>query len=90
MMEKELVRTAVCHVLDELRQHPIPLGVSNRHVHLSQTDYQQLFPDQPLAVKKSPETTRTICRRTDSHRCRPERSSEKRPYSRTVTQSEPD
>lgn len=53
MMEKELVRTAVCHVLDELRQRPIPLGVSNRHVHLSQTDYQQLFPDQPLAVKKA-------------------------------------
>ena len=52
MMEKELIRSAVCNVLDELRQRPIPLGVSNRHVHLSQADYQALFPDQPLAVKK--------------------------------------
>lgn len=53
MMEKELIRTAVCHVLDEMRQRPIPLGVSNRHVHLSQADYQALFPEQPLAVKKA-------------------------------------
>ena len=54
MMEKELViRTAVCHVLDELRQRPIPLGVSNRHVHLSAVDYQALFPDHPLTVKKA-------------------------------------
>lgn len=52
MMEKELVKTAVCHVLDEMRQRPIPLGVSNRHVHLSEADYQVLFPNQPLAVKK--------------------------------------
>lgn len=53
MMEKEFIRTAVCHVLDEMRQRPIPLGVSNRHVHLSQADYQALFPEQPLAVKKA-------------------------------------
>lgn len=53
MMEKELIRTAVCNVLDEMRQRPIPLGVSNRHVHLSQADYQALFPEQPLAVKKA-------------------------------------
>jgi phosphate propanoyltransferase len=53
MMEKELIRTAICNVLDEMRQRPIPLGVSNRHVHLSQADYQVLFPEQPLAVKKA-------------------------------------
>ncbi len=52
MMEKELVKNAVCHVLDEMRQRPIPLGVSNHHLHLSAADYQALFPNQPLAVKK--------------------------------------
>ncbi len=52
MMEKELIKTVVCHVLDELRQRPIPLGVSNHHVHLSAADYQALFPNQPLTVKK--------------------------------------
>jgi phosphate propanoyltransferase len=53
MMEKELIRTAVCHVFEAMRQRPIPLGISNRHVHLSAADYQALFPNQPLTVKKA-------------------------------------
>lgn len=52
MMEKELIRTAICNVLDEMRQRPIPLGISNRHVHLSEADYDVLFPNIPVAVKK--------------------------------------
>lgn len=51
-MEKALLEPVVSKILDEMRLRPIPLGVSNRHLHLSQQDYQQLFPQQPLVEKK--------------------------------------
>lgn len=51
-MEKALLEPVVSKILDEMRLRPIPLGVSNRHLHLSVQDYQQLFPDQPLIEKK--------------------------------------
>ncbi|MEG1347534.1 MAG: propanediol utilization protein, partial [Hafnia sp.] len=47
-MEKTLLEPVVSKILDEMRLRPIPLGVSNRHLHLSVQDYQQLFPNQPL------------------------------------------
>ncbi|MDZ5358538.1 PduL/EutD family phosphate acyltransferase, partial [Salmonella enterica subsp. enterica serovar Meleagridis] len=43
-MDKELLQSTVSKVLDEMRQRPIPLGVSNRHIHLSAQDYERLFP----------------------------------------------
>ncbi|WP_337263766.1 MULTISPECIES: phosphate propanoyltransferase [unclassified Serratia (in: enterobacteria)] len=52
-MEKALLEPVVSKILDEMRLRPIPLGVSNRHVHLSQQDYQRLFPQQPLVEKKA-------------------------------------
>lgn len=52
-MEKALLEPVVSKILDEMRLRPIPLGVSNRHLHLSQQDYQQLFPQQPLIEKKA-------------------------------------
>ncbi|EKN5087308.1 propanediol utilization protein, partial [Yersinia enterocolitica] len=34
-MEKALLEPVVSKILDEMRLRPIPLGVSNRHLHLS-------------------------------------------------------
>ncbi|MBJ7221572.1 MULTISPECIES: phosphate propanoyltransferase [unclassified Brenneria] len=52
-MEKALLEPVVSKILDEMRLRPIPLGVSNRHLHLSGQDYQRLFPDRPLTEKKA-------------------------------------
>lgn len=52
-MERALLEPVVSKILDEMRIRPIPLGVSNRHLHLSQQDYQYLFPQQPLVEKKA-------------------------------------
>ena len=52
-MDKQLLETTVSKVLDEMRERPIPLGVSNRHIHLSAEDYARLFPGQPISEKKA-------------------------------------
>ncbi|EEZ0359767.1 phosphate propanoyltransferase [Escherichia coli] len=52
-MEKQLLKDTVSKVLDEMRTRPIPLGVSNRHIHLSEADYARLFPGQPIREKKT-------------------------------------
>lgn len=59
-MDKELLQSTVSKVLDEMRQRPIPLGVSNRHIHLSAQDYEQLFPGHPISEKKSAAAAGTI------------------------------
>lgn len=46
------VKQAVCNVLSEMRERPIPVGISNRHLHLSQHDYDCLFPNEAMSVKK--------------------------------------
>lgn len=51
-MDKHLLETTVSKVLDEMRERPIPLGVSNRHLHLSAKDYAHLFPGHPISEKK--------------------------------------
>ena len=38
-MDKQLLESTVSKVLDEMRLRPIPLGVSNRHIHLSAADF---------------------------------------------------
>ncbi|WP_342324614.1 phosphate propanoyltransferase [Kosakonia sp. BYX6] len=52
-MDKQLVEHVVTQVLDEMRLRPIPLGISNRHIHLSQQDYDRLFPEMPVTEKKA-------------------------------------
>lgn len=52
-MDKQLVENVVTQVLDEMRARPIPLGISNRHIHLSQQDFNRLFPGQSVSVKKA-------------------------------------
>lgn len=52
-MDKQLLETTVSQILDEMRERPIPLGVSNRHIHLCAEDYARLFPGQPINEKKA-------------------------------------
>lgn len=52
-MDVTIVKQAVRSVLNEMRTRPIPVGISNRHVHLTQQDYERLFPDQPMSVRNA-------------------------------------
>lgn len=42
-MDKQTLQETVSQILDEMRERPIPLGVSSRHIHLSTADYLRLF-----------------------------------------------
>ena len=50
-MDKQTLQETVSQILDEMRERPIPLGVSSRHIHLSTADYLR-FPAQPISEKK--------------------------------------
>lgn len=52
-MDKQLLESTVSKVLDEMRLRPIPLGVSNRHIHLSASDYERLFLAIPSTRKSA-------------------------------------
>ena len=51
-MDKQQLKSTVAKVLDEMRERPIPLGISNRHINLCTEDYVRLFPNQPISKKK--------------------------------------
>lgn len=56
-MDKQTLQETVSQILDEMRERPIPLGVSSRHIHLSSADYLRLFPEQPISEKKAVNAT---------------------------------
>ena len=63
-MDKQQLASTVNKVLDEMRQRPIPIGISSRHIHLAAADYARLFPAAHPA-EKSAAAARTICCRAD-------------------------
>ncbi len=46
-MDKQQLASTVNKVLDEMRQRPIPIGISSRHIHLAAADYAAAQPIQP-------------------------------------------
>ncbi|MBP3039136.1 phosphate propanoyltransferase [Bacillaceae bacterium Marseille-Q3522] len=52
-MEQEQLKTFIKGIIVKvIREMPIPVGISNRHLHLTESDYGKLFPNQALTVKK--------------------------------------
>ncbi|EDO0934021.1 phosphate propanoyltransferase [Listeria monocytogenes] len=54
-MEREELKAIIKQIVtDKLSsvETEIPIGVSNRHIHLTENDYNQLFPNEPIQVKK--------------------------------------
>ena len=50
-MDWEQIRTIVREVIEAMFESSIPVGVSNRHVHLCQEDWDILFPNQAITKK---------------------------------------
>lgn len=50
-MEREALRQIVKETLESFFDSSIPIGISNRHIHLCQSDYDALFPHVDIAKK---------------------------------------
>ena len=50
-MDREQIRAIVREVIEAMFESSIPVGVSNRHVHLCQADWEVLFPNQAITKK---------------------------------------
>ena len=47
------LQNEVISIIADLKNYiKIPVGISNKHVHLTQHDYDILFPDEPMNMKK--------------------------------------
>lgn len=51
-MDRARLKDLVWQVVNEMNSHEVPIGISNRHIHLKQEDYDALFPNQPVKKKK--------------------------------------
>lgn len=54
-MEREELKAIIKKIVTDklnVAETEIPIGVSNRHIHLTEKDYNQLFPNEPIQVKK--------------------------------------
>lgn len=52
-MERSELKRLVKEVIVGLTVKEVPIGISNRHIHLSENDFQQLFPNQQLQKLKA-------------------------------------
>lgn len=51
-MDRDALKALIRQVIQEAQTPVIPIGISNRHIHLSQADYDHLFPHVTLERKK--------------------------------------
>jgi len=52
-MSNQLIKESVEAILNNLRSAvKIPIGISNKHIHLTKEDFQKLFPNQEMTVLK--------------------------------------
>ena len=61
-MDREQIRAIVREVIEAMFESSIPVGVSNKHVHLCQEDWNILFPNQST-------TKVTVCSEANSPVC---------------------
>ncbi|MCI3029303.1 phosphate propanoyltransferase [Desemzia sp. C1] len=52
-MDKASLKDLVRKIVIEMTSPEVPIGISNRHLHLKQEDYDVLFPNQPVKKKKN-------------------------------------
>lgn len=51
-MDRVRLKDLVRQVVKEMNSSEVPIGISNRHIHLKQEDYDTLFPNEPVKKKK--------------------------------------
>jgi len=52
-VSKTITEELVACVIEKLRSRSVPIGISNRHVHLSEGDYNALFPGEGISEGKA-------------------------------------
>ena len=52
MMDRDALKELIRHIIQDVQTPEIPIGISNRHIHLRQADYDRLFPHVTLQSKK--------------------------------------